>query len=556
MWQGFFRRNRIQALRFCAGVSLCVASGEIIHAADFNVSTIATLNPTGAAYINAYGTLNNLLIFEANNGQADELFSTDGVVSHQLDIAGQLAPNPEPLEMPTLPFGVTRSSPFKGALYFVADGTAGRTLYKTDAFVATPVLSGVSGLVDIDVYRPPYGSASDDFLYVNRTVGTDEGLYRTDGNSASLVTTTFSGSTDFFYELNGQAILYSSNSSGGAFFRESAAAQNPIAFGDQITFPSNLTVAQNGLYFSGVTSAGPQLFRTDGSTITQISPNGMENFNSLFLVGGTLYLKAQTISGYQQVYRTDGTQLVPVNLGSPDQSQTRFIAGINDALYLFEYSRRRISLLQGNSMVDIDLGAKPDVSNFSLKGMLGNTLLLDLHVAKLGVTGSASEGLFMIAGGTATFVDINGGQSYSPSSVTTLGSDIYFTAFGAHGNELFRVRNGQVSEFDINPSGNSSPSNLTVLDDVLYFSATNPIGPELYAINGGAPQQITIPPSEGAFSSIVGSINGKLLISLVGPGGSSRIAAVQAIPEPSIPFLLLIGCPGILGAVRSRGPRK
>ena len=81
----------------------------------------------------------------------------------------------------------------------------------------------------------------------------------------------------------------------------------------------------------------------------------MEYFNSLFSVGNTLYFKAQPVSGYQQVYRSDGTQMVPVDLGSPDQSQTRFIAGINDALYLFEYSRRRISLLQGNSMVDIDL---------------------------------------------------------------------------------------------------------------------------------------------------------------------------------------------------------
>ena len=231
------KRNRLQTLRFCAGISLCFASGENVHAADFNVSTIATLNPTSSAYINPYGTLNNLLIFEANNGQADELFSTDGVVSHQLDIAGQSAPNPEFLSTSTATGGLTRSSPFKGALYFVAEGAAGRTLYKTDGFVATRVLSGISGVVDTDVYRPPYGSTTDDFLYVYRNVGLDQGLYRTDGNSASLVTTTFSGSTDFFHELNGQAILYSSNSSGGAFFRESAAAQNPIAFGDQITFP-------------------------------------------------------------------------------------------------------------------------------------------------------------------------------------------------------------------------------------------------------------------------------------------------------------------------------
>src|SRR6476660_6546009 len=108
----FFKRKRLRALGFCAGISLCFASGQNVHAANFNVSTIATLNLTGAAYINPYGTLNNLLVFEANNGQADELFSPDGVVSHQLDIAGQSAPNPEPFEMPTLPFGVTRSSPF------------------------------------------------------------------------------------------------------------------------------------------------------------------------------------------------------------------------------------------------------------------------------------------------------------------------------------------------------------------------------------------------------------------------------------------------------------
>jgi hypothetical protein len=537
-------------MRVVLVVAMQLAFANLLQASDFQVVPLAIINPKGDAYINLYGTLDDTLIFEAFNGQTEQLFSTDGTSVQQLDIGGLAVPRAEPLSDYSLG-GSSRSVIFQGAVYFVGDATAGRTLYKTDGIVTTPVLSGVSGVVDYDVYLPPQGQTASDYLYVTKNIGSDPGLYRTDGISATRVETglPISTNTKFFSPLAGDAILYSSDSSGGVFFRENATALTEIAFGERILSPAYPTVFRSELYFTGTRSTGQGLFRTDGSQIVQVpSADTFQGIQSLLIVNDTMYFKARDATGYEQVYRTDGEQIELFDLGFLDQSSTNFITSFDDDLYIYEYARRRIVRVHGESIVDVSVGMKPDVGSASFKGRLGDTALLDLSVGNLGVAGSFTRGLFLLKDSAATFVDINGGNAYVPSNVTIIGDEIFFTAAGAHGNELFRISGGQLTEYDINPSGSSS-ANLDIIDDALYVTATGPGGRELYLAEGGLLKLIDFSSSGYSVPRLKGEIGGALLISANGQSGE-ELLSLRSIPEPSGWLLLLTS--GIIIVARRR----
>ena len=158
--------DRFSPLRIapvCA-IMLLFASMPIFgFAAQYGARQLADINPNGDADPWEFRRLNDSIVFEAFDGESRRLFSSDGTSVTRIDFGDVVAPNPELVYTTGVDFRGPLPA-FKNSLYFVADGAEGRSLYKTDGQVATEVASGVAGMLDYDIYLPPFASPTDDYL--------------------------------------------------------------------------------------------------------------------------------------------------------------------------------------------------------------------------------------------------------------------------------------------------------------------------------------------------------------------------------------------------------
>lgn len=83
---------------------------------------------------------------------------------------------------------------------------------------------------------------------------------------------------------------------------------------------------------------------------------------------------------------------------------------------------------------------------------------------------------------------INPGGDSKPAGFIHMGGEIFFTADdGMHGRELWKMRNGQqpvmVADINTNPDVDIPVANLTIYDNTLYFTAYGANGNEMYMYN-------------------------------------------------------------------------
>ena len=286
------------------------------------------------------------------------------------------------------------------------------------------------------------------------------------------------------------------------------------------SFPSNLTVFANQLYFSAyTTNTGREFWQYDGAGITLLSnindtvrdigfgifigndsvPTGLTEFN------GKLYFSAFDSRRGGELWRTDGMNAVRVADINPDANDTiktnpasswpRELTAVGNKLYFSAdtgslFSNYELWSYDGTAVAQAanihpDIGASQSSFPQGLKEFNGALYFM----ADDGANGYElwKQG----ATGTVLLTNLNPGgltSSSFPKSFTPFNNALYFVATSmGTGYELWKTDGTNTSlAADLIPGGgNSFPDYLTVYDGALYFRATDAArGYELWKHDG------------------------------------------------------------------------
>src|SRR5918998_1398091 len=234
--------------------------------------------------------------------------------------------------------------------------------------------------------------------------------------------------------------------------------------------PDNVLRKRNVIYFQATTAKhGVELWKSDGTArgttlvkdINTIPGNSNSNdttgavnrsaeVEKLFVVGKTLYFRANDGKRGVELWKSDGTR-----------SGTKLLK-------------------------DINLSSASTASDIGNLVALGKTLYFTANHGKHGVELWKSDGT---RSGTTLLKDINAGPAGSdPDQLTAFGGVLLFTADdGVHGSEMWGsdgTRAGTTLLRDLEPGAvGSEPGGLTTSGRFLYFAASNPsTGEELWAV--------------------------------------------------------------------------
>jgi ELWxxDGT repeat protein len=292
------------------------------------------------------------------------------------------------------------------------------------------------------------------------------------------------------------------------------------------SFPSNLVVYADALYFSAyTTNVGRELWKYDGTSITLVSninstatdigggvlvgndsdPSGMTEF------AGALYFSAFDPMRGGELWRWDGTNAVRVADINPDA---------NDTIKSNPNSSWPQYLTVLGSGLYFSANGSSTKLNYELWGWNGSTAFRadNLHPDSGSDYSSYPQGLtvfnealyFMADDGTngyqlwkwtpagaTNFILNPGGNNNSsyPKYFTQFGNRLYFQAYhNLYGYELWQTDGTNASIVtDLNPGTASSyPQDLTVFNGALYFSANDGTnGTELWRYDGTTASMVT-----------------------------------------------------------------
>jgi len=266
-------------------------------------------------------------------------------------------------------------------------------------------------------------------------------------------------------------------------------ANDTIKFNPNSSWPTELTVFDNALYFSadgGGVLPNYELWKYDGSAAVRVAnihpdvgvdhssyPRGFTAFN------GALYFMADDGTNGYELWKHDGLNTLLVtnlNPGGPTNSSfPKYFTPFNNALYFQAFHAAYGSELwrtdgRGVSLV-ADLNPGTNSSSPEFLTVYNNALYFR---ASDGVLGSE---LWKYDGVGATVVsNINLGGDSFPKNLTVFKDELCFAANdGINGWELWRFDGVTASLVtNLNTAGDSFPEALTVFNGALYFVATTP----------------------------------------------------------------------------------
>jgi ELWxxDGT repeat protein len=291
---------------------------------------------------------------------------------------------------------------------------------------------------------------------------------------------------------------------------------NPGAVG---SFPSNITVFANSVYFGAYTlETGRELFRYDGTNITLVADINetkddmgggvMEGNDSLpsWLTpfNGALYFSAYDPRRGAELWKLNGTVPARVADISPD---------VNDTPKFFPNSSWPAELTVLNNALYFSANSGTTIDNYELWKFDGvSTSRVANIYPDLGTNYSSfPNGLsafngalyFMVndgshgyelwkhdGAGTIMLSDINPGgpeSSSFPKNFTALNNELIFSAVRDDvGYEAWKTDGTNVTLLDINPGPDSSfPDHFTPFNGAVYFRASDPMyGSELWKYDG------------------------------------------------------------------------
>lgn len=211
------------------------------------------------------------------------------------------------------------------------------------------------------------------------------------------------------------------------------------------SYPEQLTVFDDALYFRATGPKGQELYRYTGSTVELVQDlgPGSSDPGDFTLYNGDLYFTADVSGSTIELYRATG-------------SGVRIVDRIRT---------------DGNAANPKDLAAYKGLLYFSADPGNGNGRQLIAY--------NGSDYF-------PQFVSTPEGNGRDPQGLTVYDGDLYYSARTTDGRELFRftdlllTEEEQITHFE---SSGSDPSSVTGYNDTILFSATEPTeGTELYSL--------------------------------------------------------------------------
>lgn len=277
-----------------------------------------------------------------------------------------------------------------------------------------------------------------------------------------------------------------------------AARVTDIASGANNSFPQQLTVISNTLFFSansGTSKPNYELWKYNGTSatlVTNIHADSGSDFSSyptgLTAFNGALYFMADDGShGYElwKATSTNAVLLADINSGSASSFPKNFIT-FSNRLYFQAYTSAAGYELWRTDGTNTSIVANlnPGASSSSPESLTVYSNALYFQATD----GTNGYELWKYNGTVLSLVsNINLTADSYPQNLTVFSNKLYFAATdGINGWELWSYNGTSASLVtDLNPAGDSFPDNLTVFNRALYFTATTPdAGYELWKCDG------------------------------------------------------------------------
>jgi ELWxxDGT repeat protein len=324
--------------------------GELWRYNGTNTSRVADISPDADDSVKAnpnsswptgFVTLGSELFFSANGGTSKlnyELWKYNGASVSQI---ANIHPD-SGSDFSSYPTGMT---PFKGALYFMADdGANGYELWRSFGTNATLFANINPGSASS---YPEYFTAFNNRLYFSAfTTASGYELWQTDGTNVSQVANLNPSGNGSFPEnlaVFNNALYFRANdgSNGYELWKYNGSiltlVSNINLAGD--AFPKNLTAFQNALYFSANDGVhGWELWKYDGTNavmVSDLNPTGDSFPEWLTVFNGALYFVATTPDTGYELWSCDGnaiTLAADISPG-PGSSYPLDLVVCNGALY-------------------------------------------------------------------------------------------------------------------------------------------------------------------------------------------------------------------------------
>lgn len=340
-----------------------------------------------------FAVMGDFALFEANDGtHGAELWRTDGTAAGTLMVK----------DINEGPAGSAPSSmtAIGGIAYFAADdGESGRELWRSDGTAAGTFLIA-------DLWPGETGSAPGEFTELGAEIlltasapGLGEELFKTGGTEGDLelvedINPGAGGSQLGWLVRLGGAVLFAANDNTDGFevwtTDGSGATQvadiNP---GAAHSFPNQLTVAGDEVYFVAEDADGAELWRTDGADLTEqvedINPSGGSFPSWITPFGDSVLFSADD--------GTNGRELWSTNGAVPGATLIDDISATGSA------NPTSLSVVEGRVFFAANEGLPVGSELWSTDGTLGGAELF----ADIGPNGSSSPQELTVAGGSLFF---------------------------------------------------------------------------------------------------------------------------------------------------------
>jgi ELWxxDGT repeat protein len=303
---------------------------------------------------------------------------------------------------------------------------------------------------------------------------------------------------------------------------------NPTGSSD----PTDLTVANDTLYFGANDGTGQRLWSWDGTTLSKVAGAvSVQNPEEFIAFKGDLYFRGTRFSDVgTELFRWNGTTLTVIDIYSGTGSgYPQHFAEYNGALYFSANGQPG----EGSELWRYDGTALSKAGENINPGNGSAPAWLTVFQGRLYFTAynpAYGNELWSFDGAASTLVadQVPGAASFDPSGLTVFKHALYFAAndHSPAGNELWTF-NGDIFSMvaDINPNlasggddflADSTPSNFAIHDHKLYFLANEGThGQELWVYSGnGLPQMVADIDSgtSGSNASGLRAINGGLFL--------------------------------------------
>jgi ELWxxDGT repeat protein len=275
-------------------------------------------------------------------------------------------------------------------------------------------------------------------------------------------------------------------------------ANDAIKFNPASSWPQELTLVNNAIFFSATSRTNPynfELWKYDGASVqlaADLHPNlGADHSsypNELTAFNGSLYFMGDDgATGYElHVHRDGSTRLLDINPGGPESSSyPKLFVPFGSNLFFQAYTDAegfelwKTDGASASLITNLNSGAE---SSFPREMIVFRNALY--FVATNSLYGTE---LWRFDGMNVSLAaDINPSGDSFPKELTVFGNSLLFSATdGVHGWELWRF-DGTTANMvtDLNPTGDSFPETLTISGASLFFVATTPeTGYEVFEYN-------------------------------------------------------------------------